>query len=276
MTELSRDSILLTRKYTRVHLGTLLDNYGAHLLVKMIPSVYIFYHERKLTHLPFSNKARIAGTRNMHNGRPLHHLNKCTGNLKSKYKGKELRKTLLSEFIFIETNEPCPKFNQKINLLQRNFRKIYKIKTLNAILIQKYMRRFHVKNCKMKAIQMINEGIDFESDIITTDSLVNPCIILPDYNNGNCVFYNQSTIGKMAKSNRIPIYSYFNELIQEEEFIYRYIIEKDVFGKILYKSPFTRIDFTMNDVLSLRNNLIFKFGQLITLFQNRMCCDKAI
>ena len=267
---LSRDSILLTRKYTRIHLGTLLDVYGAQLLVKMIPSVYIFHNEG------INNKAKKIVTRNMHNGRPLHHLNKTTGNLKFKYKRKELRKTLLNEFSIIETYEPCSKFNQKINLLQRNIRKIYQIKTLNAILIQKYMRRFHVKNCKMKAIQMINEGIDFESDIITTDSLVNPCIILPDFNNGNCVFYNQSTIGKMAKSSKIPIESYFNELIQEEVIIYQYIIEKDVFGKILYKSPFTRIDFTMDDVMSVRNNLIFKFGQLITLSQNHRCCDKVI
>ena len=272
---LSRDSILLTRKYTRIHLGTLLDNYGAKLLVKMIPSVYFFHHERILNHLPINNKARIAGTRNMHNGRPLHHLNKTTGNLKSKYKGKELRKTLLSEFSIIETYEPYPKFNQKIDILQRNIRKIYHIKTSYAILIQKYVRRFLVNNAIKKAKQMVNEKIDFLYDSITTERLYDPCIILPDFHNGNFVIYNKSTIHKMMKTYNIPIYSYFNENTQNDEYIYRTIIERDIFHNTIYKSPYTRREFTMNDVISLKNSLVYIFGKNITLFRNRMCCDKA-
>ena len=255
---MNRDDVLLTRKYTKIHLGTLLDNYGPELLAAMIPSVYKFQYP-----------SDYPNTRNWENGRPWYHLNKSTGQLSKKYKGTNLRKCLVNDLSKIKKYKPNAKLLRSVQLIQKNARKQYIKKYIAAVIIQKYARRFYVKICKRKALLMINEGVDFSSDVITTEPLCNPYIILPDYNAGNCVFYNQSTIGKMAKTQEIPVFTYLNELTHQEEMIYRYVIERDALGNILYKSPFTRNDFTMHDVLSLKQNLIFEFGQRLTYFQNR-------
>jgi hypothetical protein len=117
---------------------------------------------------------------------------------------------------------------------------------------------------------MVNEGIDFTNDTITTEKLYDPCIIEPDYINGNFVLYNLSTVHKMVKTYDLPIYSIFNELTQQDNIIYRTIIERDTLNRAIFKSPFTRREFTINDVIPIRKNYIFIFGQA---FQNQKNCD---
>lgn len=267
---MNRDDVLLTRKYTKIHLGTLLDNYGPELLAAMIPSVYTFQYPEIIQRMGNHTTTYKNILRNWKNGRPWTHVSKTSGVLKKNYKGTNLKKILIQDFKKIERCLPSIHLNKNIQIIQKIFRRKFQEKTFSAVIIQKYARRFYVKLCKSKALQMIREGVDFSVDVITTEPLVNPCVILPDYNNGNCVFYNKCTIEKMIKSSNIPVFTYLNELTQQEEMIYRYVIERDMFGNILYKSPFTRNDFTMNDVLSLKQNLIFDFGQRLTYFQNRM------
>ena len=250
---MNRDDVLLTQKFTKVHLGTLLDNYGIVLLAKMIPSVYKFNYQ-----------INRLNSRNWNNGRPQHHLNKSTGKLSKKFKGTNLRKCLVIDFSRIKKCESNLKLMQSVKCIQRHIRKIY-IKRYNAaVCIQKYMRKFYVKICKENAILMIEKGVDFMNDIITTEPLINPCIILPDFYQGNCVFYNESTIQKFVKTQKIAIFTYFNAYVDEEEIFYRHVMERDVLGNVLYKSPFTRADFIMDDVILLKNNILFKFGKYIS------------
>lgn len=276
MTVLTRDSVLLTKNYSRIHLGTLLDNYGAELVSKMIPSVYIFYHEQNRFQPYRNSKVCNAMTRNIYNGRPLHHINKNTGYLKSKYK-KSLQNILKQELALIEYGLPHPRFTKSVHCIQRFIKQKYSIKNHSAIIIQKYIRRYLVKIAKSKAIKMINENVDFVNDCITTEVLTDPCIILPDFRNGNFVIYNKSTIQKMEIVEKVPLFSYFNEISNSEEIIYRYdIVKYDVFHNKLYKSPFTRTEFTRHEVMDLNNNLIYKFGNAITVSQNRIYCDNII
>ena len=268
MSELTRDSVLLTRKFTKIHLGTLIDNYGVELLVKMIPSVYRFNHE--------NDYFEIVGLRNRKNGRPFHHINQKTGHLKLKYKGKDLRQTLIYELQTLKRYNPLPTFIRCVCILQYHCKKMYMKKEKNCIYIQKNVRRFITRIAKEKAQRMIREDIDFLVDSITLDSLHDPCIICPDFENGNYIIYNRSTIRKMEKVSRIPIFSYYNELTQNEETMYRYVVERDNYCNTIYKSPYTRNEFIMEDVLSLKDNLVFKFGQLLTISQNRMKCDKEV
>ena len=255
---MDRETIMLTQRFTKIHLGTLIDNYGPELIAGMIPKVYRFQY-------PMWHSA----ARNWENGRPWHHVNKTTGLLRKKYKGTNLKKVLVAELSQIGQCNFNAQFMYNIRTLQRFMKQKYKQRYNAAVLIQKYVRRYYVRLCKMKAQQMIDENIDFATDIITTEKLIRPCVILPDYKQGNFVFYNKSTIDKMVKSQKIPVFTYLNELTMEEELVYRHIVEKDIFGNLLYKSPFTRIDFTKEDVLDLKNNLIFQFGQRLTYFQNR-------
>ena len=265
MSMLSRDTIMLTKAGTKIHLGTLIDNYGSKLLTKMIPSVYIFYHEPCNIKVK-TQKARNAGCRNMCNGRPLHHISKTTGYLKNKYKKLSIQKALLEDFIHIIRFKPTQRFIDSVYIIQNFIRNKYKYLERNAIIIQKYVKRFLINICKNKALIMLNEGIDFTIDSITTENLYDPCIIEPDYTNGNFVLYNLSTIHKMVKTYDVPIYSIFNEITQEDEIFYRTFIERDYKNRAIFKSPYTRREFTMNDIISIKNNYIFIFGQA---FQNQ-------
>jgi hypothetical protein len=272
---LTRDTILLTRKFTKIHLGTLLDNYGPYVLAKLIPTAYIFYHEKSAVAHKMSRKVLNAGSRNMLNGRPLHHINKSTGYLKTMYKKYPLLKTLTMELANIERFYPAKRVCDAIILIQYYIKRNSTKRNKSAITIQKYVRRFITNVCKIKAQRMIDESIDFTCDCITTEPLNDPCIILPDYNNGNCVIYNKSSIIQMAKTYNIPVFTYFNENTQTEEYIYRTIIERDIFHNVIYRSPYTRREFIMNEVLPLKQNLIYKFGKAITLYQSRTCYDKT-
>jgi hypothetical protein len=212
----------------------------------------------------------------MFNGRPLHHINKSSGYLKTKYKKLPLLEILTKELACIEQFYPAKQVCDSIIQIQYYLRRNYRKRTRCAICIQKYVRRFITNVCKIKAQRLVNEGIDFANDCITTEQLVDPCIILPDFNNGNYVIYNKSSILQMAKTNTIPVYTYYNAYTQTEELFYRTIVERDEFENVVYKSPYTRREFILNDVLSLKNNIVYKLGKVITLYQNRTCYDKTI
>ena len=66
----------------------------------------------------------------------------------------------------------------------------------------------------------------------------------------------------MAKKIRQPVYSYFNIVLNREEIMYYEIVQKDIFNNTIYTSPYTRREFTMDDVVSIRNNMIYKFAKL--------------
>tara|TARA_B110000977_G_scaffold191571_1_gene263894 strand:- start:13671 stop:14477 length:807 start_codon:yes stop_codon:yes gene_type:complete len=265
---------MITRKNSKIHLGTLLDNYGAELLIKMIPTIYTFYEDMdRYLFFKMKLKVRNAINRNLSSGRPLRHVNKSTGYLKAKYKTKSIQKSLLEDFVLIPTWLPSPKFIKSVYVIQKQIRKYYNKRKNKAIILQKYARRLIVFQSKRKAQRMIIEGLDFASDCITAELLKDPCVILPDFSCGNFVFYNKSTICKLMKTYKVPVHVFFNETTQEEEIFYHHVIERDAFQNILYKSPYTRQNFTMHDVTFLKSNLVYKFGHAITLFQNRMNCD---
>ena len=251
---LSRDTLMMSTNLNTFSLGELLDNYGAETLVKMIPSCYIFYYK-------YDKHINTRAKRNWGNGRPLHHINKTSGQLKKQYKQIVFRKQLLTEILSINCNFPNPYVLNAIIKIQRTFKHLHNCKVNYVITLQKYARRYFVKSAYIKAKIMIYEDIDFLTDSITTEDITDPCIILPDYAEGNFIIYNRSTLRNMQIDNKYPLYSYFDEITNSEEIVYRYITKRDIFNNILYKSPYTRREFTMEDVLNLKTNLIYKFGK---------------
>ena len=248
---MDRNTILLTKAFTKIHLGTLLDTYGPTLLAKMIPSVYTFQY-------PYHFKL---AQQNLKNGRPWHHLNKTSGKLKAKFKNTNLRKQLIVEFCDIETQICAIDINKISKTIQNVYRKIFTKKTNAALCIQKHVRRFLVRRCIYKAKIMIKENIDLCYDNITAEKLVDPCIIYPDYVDGNFVIYNKSTIHKLAKTQSYPLFTYIDEYTGQEHITYRYIVQKDIFHNTIYTSPYTRREFTIHDVVSLKNNMLYNIAR---------------
>jgi len=248
---LYRDTILLTKKFTKVHLGTLLDQYGPRVLSSLFGTVYYFQY-------PDDYKKTSALAR----GRPWYHINKSTGHLKKIYKKSNLRTTLKNELQKIEYNQDL-QFLKNLRKIQYYNKKLYAKKYKYATTIQKYARRYIIIKSISKAKQFIKENIDLYEDPITAEPLNDPVIIEPDFKHGNYVIYNKFTISQMAKKHHCPVYTYFNPQTNSEEIMYYEITEKDVFNNTIYKSPYTRREFTMNEVVSLKYNLIYKFAKLL-------------
>lgn len=251
---LSRDTILITHNYTKVHLGTLIDNYGPEVTAKMIPSVYLFNHN----YATEGNKTKL---KNLKNGRPLHHLNKLTGTIKVSYKNKPFRKALYDDLKYIRRQTPSSILLNKVKTIQRYYKQRYFNFLNHVILIQSYMRRYYVILCKKRALQMIEHSIDFCNDSITTEPLYEPYIIISDFENGNFMIYNRLTLYKFEKYEKIPIYSYIQADTDQEVIVYRNKYFYDNNHNKIYKSPYTRREFTMKDVKNIKHSLIFRFGQ---------------
>ena len=248
---LYRDTILLTKKFTKVHLGTLLDQYGPEVLSSLFGTVYYFQY-------PDGYKKTSALTR----GRPWYHINKSTGFLKKIYKKTNLRVSLNKELQLIEYNQDL-QFLENLRKIQYYYKKVYAKKNEHATIIQKYVRRYIIIQSIRKAKQLILEDINLYEDPITTEPLNDPVIIIPDFKDGNYIIYNRFTISQMAKKSRQPVYTFFNVETYNDEICYYEIIEKDIFNNTIYKSPYTRREFTMNDVVSLKHNMIYKFAKLL-------------
>jgi hypothetical protein len=131
-----------------------------------------------------------------------------------------------------------------------------------ATVIQKYTRRFLVKRGIHTAKTLIEEGVDFHTDFITTESICMPVIILSDWECGTKIIYNHSTIAKCALTEDIPVFYYLDQNNEQQECTKSEYIYSES-GLILYSSPFTRKQFTLDNLSYIQDTKWYIFGKLL-------------
>ena len=132
----------------------------------------------------------------------------------------------------------------------------------SVILMQKYVRRYLIqKNIKI-AKTMVAEGVEFKTDLITAEQLEMPVVIVSDWEKGNRIIYNCSTLFKCAVTKNETLFYYLDENgEQQEKSIRRHTYTSD--GLCIYVSPYTRELFTLKDLCYLNDAPWFFLGQLI-------------
>lgn len=235
-------------------LGSLLDTYGPDILSKLIGKVYIFQYKYSCNGMFKANITR---------GRPIHHLNKVNGKLKYKYKNTKLREILCDEFSAIPSNRDN-KLVSAVNKIKKAYLKHISNRSLYATLIQKYIRGFLTRKAYFDAKNMIDEGLNFLEDVITCDTLKDPVVIFTDWDIGNKFIYDFQTIENFLKIKKEPVY-WYTSTTSETQYIYRYIYEVDIFGNKLFKSPMTRKEFTINDIVPVKEKLWYRVGSALQL-----------
>jgi hypothetical protein len=237
---MDRNTIVLTKNYTKLHLGTILDYYGPHTSAKLFPTV-----------LQFQNDAKMQP-------RPWYQYTK-NGRVKAVFKNKKIYQTLETEFEKIPVSWGIQYiFEIGLKIAQRKVKNDFKQKNCAAIILQKYVQRWHVLKQKEIAKKFITEGTDFLTDCISADSLKIPVCIKPDFKAGNVNFYNLDTVLKLAKMKRIPMYT-----IIENDMEYLVEYEMPVLNQSdnpVFVSPMTRREFVYEDVEFLQNRLWFRLG----------------
>lgn len=238
---MDRNTIVLTKNYTKLHLGTILDYYGPYTTSKLFPTVLQFQNNDK------------------REPRPWYQYTK-NGRVKAAFKYKKIYKTLLDDFSKIPVSWGIQSiFENRLKIAQSNVKRGYRIKACAATVLQKYARRWYVLNEKKKAAKYITDGADFLNDCISTEPLRIPVCIKPDYNAGNVNFYNMDTILKLAKMSKIPMYSVVeNDVEYLVEYEFPITNEKD---QTIFVSPMTRCEFVFEEVDFLQNHLWFRLGR---------------
>ena len=250
---MDRNTIVLTANNTKIHLGTILDYYGPLISSKLFPKVYQFQHQ-------------ITGKRS---NRPINHFTK-KNTVKKIYKKRNFHKQLYADFSKIDVAWGMQwLFENRLSFFQKKYKRYFKYKTKNAIIIQKYARRILVKNAIKKAQSYISQGIEFEIDCITQEPIKIPVIIKPDYENGNITIYNLSTIFNCQKLTITPVYEVIDPVTED---ITTYSYELPVLNdnlEELYTSPMTRREVTFRQLSFLYNCLWYQIGLLLVNHRRR-------
>ena len=241
---MDRDTIILTRNYNKVHLGTVLDYYGPKITSRLFPNIYMFQSNR-------FGKART---------RPDLHYCK-NGRIKKKYiDSKKIKQYIQKDLENIERYDEIQKiFEKNLIKLQRNVREMFQRKEKAAIIIQKNTRKFIVRCSIEKAKEYINNGVNFIEDSITCEQINFPYIIKSDFEAKARQIYDYYTVQYFKKMVRIPYYvNEFEEIVYIERF----------FGT--YLSPYTRKEFKVDNFEYVGNKLWYIFGRNISL--KKMMC----
>jgi hypothetical protein len=233
-------------------LGTALDLLGKNGVADLAGKSLRFYTTNK----------NCKYTSALNRGRPFHHLCKSTGNVKKKYRKNKIKQQLLYEFSSITVYDSMLA-KQLVNKLER----LYKIRILKrnkaATIIQKNIRKYIVQKAVRDAQSLIDEGVDLIDDPITCDRINKPVVIYTDWVKGNKVIYDVTTVANFIHFEKVPIHWYPSASTNEQEYIYRYVVETDSQGNMYYKSPMTRDKFIMHDVIPVSHTLWFTIGQCL-------------
>lgn len=233
-------------------LGEALDNYGIDFVADMSGVSFIFYEPR-----PPNSSYKAALKR----GRPCHHINKTNGGIKKKFK-----KGRISDHIYYEAQSlerfPNAKILNSIQIISYYFKKHYSKRSNNAVIIQKYIRRFLVDKAIKNAKYLISENVDFITDPISCDEINEPVIIYKDWEQNCKQIFDFSTLVNCKYVTRIPVY-FYEDSTGQTVYVEREVIKTDGFGNAVFKSPHTRIEFTCDDMVFLEQKLWYKIGCLL-------------
>lgn len=136
------------------------------------------------------------------------------------------------------------------------------ISSKHAITIQKYTRRFLIKNNMTIARKLIEQNVDFEVDMITYNRIEEPILIASDWIDGNKIIYDESTIRQCALVDEVAEEYYLDENGMQQTKVKKSYVHTDD-GYRIYKSPFTRNLFTIIDFHYLSHKQWYKFGLLM-------------
>jgi len=224
---MNRSTMVHMYNGSKRNIGALLDIFGPHFVangsgITSKYGLFVFADGSGIQqHATLSLQYKVY--RNVLNGRPMHHISKKDGKLKKRY-NKPLRAALLRELLEIPHQ-----YNQEQH-------------TKAAIKLQAVCRGHLVRN----ALKLVRElkDVDVTTDPITAERLTKPVIIVPDWNSGNKVIYNQSTIFNCASTKRLPMYE-----IDDVLYEYEVPLVDPHTGSYVYKSPMTRREFHYTDVM---------------------------
>ena len=218
----------------------LVSIYGADQLAQLMGKLYKYVPtSEELDKFPFKYRNIVKNTLNR--GRLPHHCIKRNGRIAKKY--HNLRESLREDFQKIPVNYDIRiKFEYCLKKIQNHWRSNILTKYTNcAIMIQKYLRGYLTRDKLRNAMCYIQSNIDINTDIITTEQLIQPAYIVSDWNRGSKIFLNLSTIYKLRKFDQVPAYTHVNVEGIEEVFYVEQITR-------FFVSPFTRSEFTVHDV----------------------------
>jgi hypothetical protein len=233
-------------------LGDAIYAFGKKNIPFLAGNVFIFYTKN------IPNKLFQSA---LNRGRPPHHIKKTDGKIKKIYKTKGKIQSIQFEIHHL-SEDKIHKLRSGVLYIERLYSDYLKNKLKNIIIIQKNVRTFLIKiNIKI-ARKLLQDGVNFNEDPITSDIINDPVIILPDWLNNNTFIYNTATIHKLLVIEEKSLYFLLDE-DDNTQFYYRSIIQKDIFNNNLYKSPMTRKLFTLFDLKNIKETSWFKIGKNI-------------
>ena len=252
---MNRDSILVSRRADSVYtLGYLLDLFDKEFVASQVGPRKLYLFHIDLSYGKINQNVCKALMR----GRHISHIKK-NGLIYNKYKNISIKKSFLKDFDDIHVNDTPKSFMNAANIIKRNYTLHYKKRNIASTLIQKYARRFIVKNAILYSKWVLERSVNVSTDVITTLPLRYPCVIKQDWNNGSTIVYEYETLMKCMIIDERPLYSYEDEHGVEYT-VYDKTVRRDDKGICLYKSPMTRTFFKYIDIKPIINTLWYKLA----------------
>ena len=243
--------MLISYRNQEQSLGELLDFFGPIFVAQQLGNqMHYVYDARSLAHAPYLMKA------NVRRGRPLHHLDKSSGRVKKRFQHIMFRKQLYCELVLL--CDECHTYVQvAAQIITEHAKQFIKYKHNMATVLQKYARRWLVQKEMQLALHIEQKGIDVEEDVITCEPINTPVVIACDWDAGNQYVYDYNTIINCVMYEKQPLYVYVNDA-GDEHIVYEQRLHRNTAGLLLFKSPMTRKEFTMNEVRFIQHTLWYK------------------
>ena len=229
-------------------LGDILDTYGAKFVSTHSGARNLFVfatHARITTEVP---KHFMLASALVLKGRPIHHVSKSTGKLKKSCNGP-LRRVLYRELQ--EIRHSCPmEVCSAAARIQKQYKQRHVHRVSSLKIVQRAVKKWVTKRFTQQAE---NLDIDIQIDPITCEPIKVPVVIVPDWNAGNKVIYDITTVAKFQEYETIPAY-YLDDIL----YSYQAAITDPKTGNAMYVSPMTRTKFDYTAVRYVGESLWYK------------------
>jgi len=225
---MDRCSVVVHRCGGTTTLGALLDQFGAVFVAQNFGYKGLYIFDERGYDIYSKPRSCIAG---VIRGRHWSHFTK-DGRVKKQYKTKT--RTIFKS-------------------LMMDFARIWHVQCRHIIacanVIKRYYRRYRGRLLRRCMRALVANNSDVMHDAITLEELHSPCTIRGDLQGGNVTVYNTSTLKRCKLYKERPLYYITDEHGVETLYSARYRV-KTCSGLYIYKSPMTRREFTVNDIIS--------------------------
>lgn len=225
---MDRSSVVVHRYGGATTLGTLLDQFGAVFVAQNFGCKGLYLFDECGHDICSRPRSCIAG---VIRGRHWSHFTK-DGRVKKQYKtrARTIFESLMMDFARV-WHVQCRHIVACANVIKRHYRRY------RGRLLRRYMGA------------LIASSADVMHDAITLEELHSPCMIRGDVRGGNVTVYNMSTLKRCKLYRERPLYYITDEHGVETLYSVRCRV-KTCSGLYIYKSPMTRREFTVYDIIS--------------------------